>query len=99
VLRFRPVALFHLHLGDYQFDIYRLMRKHNGGRWADFRPLSNVMVCPLLSYVTTNTQCESNQLIVVTLPTHQIAQVQELTPTEKGCYCGRESRFHGTTVL
>jgi hypothetical protein len=33
-------------LGDYQFDIYRLMRKHNGGRWADFRPLTNVMVCP-----------------------------------------------------
>ncbi|KAI0276305.1 hypothetical protein BGY98DRAFT_986292 [Russula aff. rugulosa BPL654] len=29
--------------GDYQFDIYRLMRKHNGGNWADFRPLSNVM--------------------------------------------------------
>ncbi|KAI0005147.1 hypothetical protein BJV74DRAFT_762806, partial [Russula compacta] len=29
--------------GDYQFDIYRLMRKHNGGCWADFRPLSNVM--------------------------------------------------------
>ncbi|KAH9045269.1 hypothetical protein EDB85DRAFT_2070131 [Lactarius pseudohatsudake] len=29
--------------GDYQFDIYRLMRKHNGGRWADFRPLTNVM--------------------------------------------------------
>jgi len=29
--------------GDYQFDIYRLMRKHNGGSWADFRPLSNVM--------------------------------------------------------
>lgn len=22
------------------------MRKHNGGRWADFRPLTNVMVCP-----------------------------------------------------
>jgi hypothetical protein len=22
------------------------MHKHNGGRWADFHPLSNVMVCP-----------------------------------------------------
>ena len=33
-------------LGDYQFDIYRLMQKHNGGRWADFHPLTNVMVCP-----------------------------------------------------
>ncbi|KAI9513258.1 hypothetical protein F5148DRAFT_1157337 [Russula earlei] len=29
--------------GDYQFDIYRLMREHNGGRWANFCPLSNVM--------------------------------------------------------
>jgi hypothetical protein len=35
-------------LGDYQFDIYRLMRKHNGSCWADFRPLSNVMVCPAI---------------------------------------------------
>ena len=33
-------------LGDYQFDVYRLMRKHNSGRWADFRPLTNVMVRP-----------------------------------------------------
>jgi len=41
-----PEPLFTCTLGDYQFDIYRLMRKHNGGRWADFRPLSNVMVRP-----------------------------------------------------
>ncbi|KAF9514767.1 hypothetical protein BS47DRAFT_1294794 [Hydnum rufescens UP504] len=31
--------------GDYQFDIYRMMRKHNGDDWAKFCPLSNVMVC------------------------------------------------------
>lgn len=30
--------------GDYQFDIYRLMREHNGDAWEDFRPLTNVMV-------------------------------------------------------
>ncbi|KZV82951.1 hypothetical protein EXIGLDRAFT_729090 [Exidia glandulosa HHB12029] len=29
--------------GDYQFDVYRLMRAHNGGDWAPFRPLTNVM--------------------------------------------------------
>ncbi|KAF7432892.1 hypothetical protein PC9H_004836 [Pleurotus ostreatus] len=29
--------------GDYQFDIYRLMREHNGDAWEDFRPLTNVM--------------------------------------------------------
>jgi len=39
-------------LGDYQFDIYRLMRKHNGGNWADFRPFSNVMVRPSQFYAT-----------------------------------------------
>lgn len=43
-------------LGDYQFDIYRLMRKHNGGCWADFRPLSNVMVRPSHSYASVYTQ-------------------------------------------
>jgi serine/threonine-protein kinase haspin len=30
--------------GDYQFDIYRMMRKHNGDNWEKFSPLTNVMV-------------------------------------------------------
>ena len=34
--------------GDYQFDVYRMMRAHVDGAWAEFRPLTNVMVCPLL---------------------------------------------------
>ncbi|KAI0068563.1 hypothetical protein BV25DRAFT_1817426 [Artomyces pyxidatus] len=29
--------------GDYQFDVYRLMREHNDDDWEQFRPLSNVM--------------------------------------------------------
>ncbi|THV08304.1 hypothetical protein K435DRAFT_708012 [Dendrothele bispora CBS 962.96] len=29
--------------GDYQFDIYRLMKKHNNGKWQSFNPLTNVM--------------------------------------------------------
>ncbi|OSD04637.1 hypothetical protein PYCCODRAFT_1386882 [Trametes coccinea BRFM310] len=29
--------------GDYQFDIYRMMRTHNGDSWEDFKPLTNVM--------------------------------------------------------
>ncbi|KAI0751003.1 hypothetical protein C8Q80DRAFT_1154949 [Daedaleopsis nitida] len=29
--------------GDYQFDVYRMMRTHNGDAWEDFRPLTNVM--------------------------------------------------------
>lgn len=31
-------------VGDYQFDVYRIMRDHNGGAWEDFNPLTNVMV-------------------------------------------------------
>jgi len=30
--------------GDYQFDIYRMMRDHSGGSWEEYRPLTNVMV-------------------------------------------------------
>ncbi len=30
--------------GDYQFDVYRMMRTHNGDAWEDYRPLTNVMV-------------------------------------------------------
>ncbi|KAJ7682510.1 hypothetical protein DFH06DRAFT_296314 [Mycena polygramma] len=29
--------------GDYQFDIYRYMRAHNGGDWEAFDPLTNAM--------------------------------------------------------
>lgn len=31
--------------GDYQFDVYRMMRKHNGDEWEAFQPFTNVMVC------------------------------------------------------
>ena len=33
--------------GDYQFDVYRMMRAHIGKsakKWAVYRPLTNVMV-------------------------------------------------------
>lgn len=30
--------------GDYQYDIYRMMRSHNDDSWEEFKPLSNVMV-------------------------------------------------------
>jgi serine/threonine-protein kinase haspin len=43
--------------GDYQFDVYRMMRNHTLGAWQDFKPLTNVMVCyasctfsPVLTY-------------------------------------------------
>ncbi|KAJ3484124.1 hypothetical protein NLI96_g5861 [Meripilus lineatus] len=29
--------------GDYQFDIYRMMKLHNGGDWVSYHPFTNVM--------------------------------------------------------
>jgi len=29
--------------GDYQFEVYRMMRVHNGDSWTSFKPLTNVM--------------------------------------------------------
>jgi hypothetical protein len=86
-------------LGDYQFDIYRLMRKHNGGRWADFRPLTNVMVCPCYLIDRIAFQQHIQLLLVVALLALQVTQVQELAPAEKVRYCNSEPRVHGTKVL
>lgn len=36
--------------GDYQFDIYRMMRDHNGDSWEEYRPLTNVMVIKSLVF-------------------------------------------------
>lgn len=36
-------------LGDYQFDVYRMMRKHVGKSWETYRPLTNVMVRNIVS--------------------------------------------------
>jgi serine/threonine-protein kinase haspin len=30
--------------GDYQYDIYRMMRQHNGNNWEKYKPLTNIMV-------------------------------------------------------
>ncbi|PCH40873.1 hypothetical protein WOLCODRAFT_137049 [Wolfiporia cocos MD-104 SS10] len=35
--------------GDYQFDVYRMMRSHNGDSWEEYRPLTNVMWLHYLS--------------------------------------------------
>lgn len=31
-------------LGDYQFDIYRMMRQTTGSDWQGFYPVTNLMV-------------------------------------------------------
>lgn len=38
-------------IGDYQFEVYRMMRAHNGGEWSAFCPLTNVMVSFVLYYL------------------------------------------------
>lgn len=31
-------------VGDYQFDVYRMMKDVTGGTWEAFHPITNVMV-------------------------------------------------------
>lgn len=40
----RTCTLLILATGDYQFDVYRMMKEHNGQSWEDYRPFTNVMV-------------------------------------------------------
>ena len=72
------------------------MRKHNGSCWADFRPLSNVMVC--LAILMRLYALNSPTATVVTLPSHQITQIQELAPTKEDQYF-HKSGIYGTAVL
>lgn len=30
--------------GDYQYDVYRMMREYNGSNWEEFNPITNTMV-------------------------------------------------------
>ena len=29
--------------GDYQFDVYRMMKKENSDKWEEFNPKSNIL--------------------------------------------------------
>ncbi|KAF7259471.1 hypothetical protein EG68_02897 [Paragonimus skrjabini miyazakii] len=46
--------------GDYQFDIYRLMRSHNGDRWDLFSPKTNLM---WLHYLATKLHSSPSALL------------------------------------
>ena len=35
--------------GDYQYDVYRMMREGNGDEWESFRPITNVIVSNMLT--------------------------------------------------
>jgi len=63
--------------GDYQFDIYRMMRDHNGGSWEEYRPLTNVMVSiPLLP---ASYQIDQVGILVASLPPAQVDLVEGIT--------------------
>lgn len=59
-------------LGDYQFDVYRLMRDTHGTDWENFKPLTNVMVRTLLAAAAGIRLMRD--ISVATLPRHQDAE-------------------------
>ena len=73
--------------GDYQFDVYRMMRTHNGDAWAEFRPLTNVMVS--LSHLRF-IACSSLTVCAVAALPRAEAHAVEAPPSAR---CGAEE--HG----
>ena len=63
--------------GDYQFDIYRMVRDHSGGSWKEYRPLTNVMV--LASLLSAWDRVDRVGILVATLPLAQIDLVEGIT--------------------
>ncbi|XP_055453254.1 serine/threonine-protein kinase haspin [Psammomys obesus] len=50
--------------GDYQFEVYRLMRKENEGRWGEYHPYSNVLwlhylADKILNHMSFKSKCQS----------------------------------------
>lgn len=54
----RTCTLLMLEAGDYQFDIYRMMKEYNGHSWEDYRPFTNVMVRSVFALVVSYTHPE-----------------------------------------
>ena len=72
--------------GDHQFDIYRMMRDHNGDSWKEYKPLTNVMVhIPLLPAWN---RIDPAGFAVATLPLAQADLIERATSstcTAKDC--------------
>ncbi|KAM6496068.1 hypothetical protein JOM56_008774 [Amanita muscaria] len=65
--------------GDYQFDVYRLMKQHAAPHWASFNPLTNVM---WLHYLVLKL-LQSKRLRP---PTARAGHAATTTFTERVCY-------------
>lgn len=61
MIMMRSIAEMTRETGDYQFDIYRIMREHVGHDWEKFNPFTNVMVFSNLlhQYITFSYHCSS----------------------------------------
>jgi hypothetical protein len=46
----RPASNNDMYIGDYQYDVYRMMRDLNGGVWEGYQPFTNVMVRKLVTF-------------------------------------------------
>ncbi|KAI0940133.1 hypothetical protein AcV5_001323 [Taiwanofungus camphoratus] len=68
--------------GDYQFDVYRMMRTHNGNSWEDYRPLTNVMWLHYLSLKLLH----SKRLRPPASSRKSVAPTTSPTFTERECY-------------
>ncbi|KAG6817858.1 hypothetical protein H0H87_001690 [Tephrocybe sp. NHM501043] len=67
--------------GDYQFDVYRMMKLHNGGAWEEFKPFTNVM---WLHYLVTKLMKSKRLKAPVVSRTSQATETAVFT--EKSCY-------------
>jgi hypothetical protein len=67
------IALFVI--GDYQFDVYRMMKEYNEGKWQPFNPFTNVMVSQL--HVFIHLVSNSGVITVVALPPNQTYAIEE----------------------
>ncbi|EMD40955.1 hypothetical protein CERSUDRAFT_91707 [Gelatoporia subvermispora B] len=68
--------------GDYQFDVYRMMRVHNGGSWGEYRPLTNVMWLHYLAMKLLN----SKRLRSPTASKKNTATISSAFYSEAECY-------------
>ncbi|KAG6878574.1 hypothetical protein C0993_003029 [Termitomyces sp. T159_Od127] len=67
--------------GDYQFDVYRMMKEYNGGAWEGFKPLTNVMWLHYLVVKLMKAKRLKAPLAPRTSPTLDTAAF-----TERDCY-------------
>jgi serine/threonine-protein kinase haspin len=77
--------------GDYQFDVYRMMKEYNGQCWEDYRPFTNVMVRTVFVLVVLHTHAKTS---VASLP-HAETTAFKATETswyeKENCGCAYSS--------